>query len=180
MTRGIFSYLEELQNDLFVLKPADIEQKYFDICRELADLKEINKIYRISMEDYKNSLEENLKAALEHITDDVKAIYFEYDIDNNWDGNYYLCQEYNELSEEDDDWACEWEIYIQGPDFYEFSEMYQMKGGFGDEKEEIGITLFLIVRTMTLFLGLAKKYDTHIPVCIAYHDQDPIMRTKKG
>ncbi|ENQ3077895.1 hypothetical protein [Bacillus multifaciens] len=178
--QSIYDYFDELQNNIFNLQPKDIELKYFEICKQLSGVAFVQDIYELNMNEYEEGLEDSFKAALRYLHDDeIKAIYFEYDMDNNWASEFYLCKDYNELSEEDDDWACDWDVHIEGPSLSRFAQMYQMKGGFHNQQESIGITLLLIVRTIVSFFNVVKKYNIFIPICIAYHDQYPIMRTEK-
>ncbi|WP_241484418.1 hypothetical protein [Bacillus clarus] len=81
--------------------------------------------------------------------------------------------------EDDDDWACEWETCLEGPSLKRFNEIYNVSGGFDETDVATGVTIFLIARTIVSFLKSISNYELNIPICIGYHDQDPIMRIKK-
>ncbi|MEM5640837.1 hypothetical protein AAHH71_30170 [Bacillus toyonensis] len=177
---NIYDYLDELQNDIFTLPPYDIERKYYQICEKLAGTRYAQEINKINMKNYEKELEDKLNKSIEYLDNyTIRSIYFEYDLDNEWVGQYYLCEEYYNLEDADDDWACEWEVCVEGPGLVEFGQIYSAKGGFDDTNVSIGVTIYLITRTVVSFLNSIKNYELKIPICIGYHDQDPIMRMKK-
>ncbi|MFC5774101.1 hypothetical protein [Ectobacillus antri] len=172
----IFDYLDEMQSDIVSLNTVELEQKYFNVCVQISGKDMAEQIKNINTTHYQELLGEAFTKAIKSSLDsETKAIYFEYDMDNNWKGTYYLCTEYYPLSEENDDWACEWEESIAGPCLLEFSNLYDNKGGFNNSLN-IGVTLYLIARTVVVFREIATKFNINLPLCIAYHDQDPIMR----
>ncbi|WP_155008755.1 hypothetical protein [Priestia megaterium] len=175
----IYDYLDDIQTDIFSLEIKEIEKKYFKICKQTANKEIAKKIQQINLDDYINSLKEKIQHILLHSDiQDIQAIYFEYDMDNNWEGAFFLCPEYIPLKEEDDDWASEWTEVIEGPALPEFNEIYSQYDGF-EEDSEAGIVIYLIARTILAFITSMGSFNTSLPVCIAYHDQDPIIRIKK-
>ena len=108
------------------------------------------------------------------------AIYFEYDLDNNWDSTFFICKEYSALEDNDDDWASNWNEDLQGPRLKEFANIYEIDG-FDINETAVGSTIYLIARTV---ISYAKAYqvlsdESSLAVCIAFHDQDPIIRIKE-
>ncbi|MBG9580495.1 hypothetical protein ABE42_15115, partial [Bacillus thuringiensis] len=88
----IFQYLEEMQEDVFSLAVEQIEAKYYDICCMLASTEYAERIKVIDVESYKVSIRVGLDAAVEMATnEEAKAIYFEYDLDNEWTSQFYIC-----------------------------------------------------------------------------------------
>jgi len=173
----IFQYLEEMQEDVFSLAVEQIEAKYFEICSMLASAEYAERIKAIDLESYKESIRVGLDAAVEMATnEESKAIYFEYDLDNEWDSQFYICEEYIPLEEEDDDWASEWTYNIEGPGSVELADMYN-GNGFDTSEKAVGITLYLIAKTLCNFISVRSEVQSNIPICIGFHDQDPIMRT---
>ena len=86
----IFQYLEEVQEDAFSLAVEQIEAKYYDICCMLASTEYAERIKAIDLESYKESIRVGLDAAVEMATnEEAKAIYFEYDLDNEWNSQFY-------------------------------------------------------------------------------------------
>ncbi|MCP1164515.1 MULTISPECIES: hypothetical protein [Bacillus] len=173
----MFQYLEEMQEDIFSLSVERIELKYFEICSMLASAKYAERIKAIDLELYKESIRLGLDAAVEMATnEEAKAIYFEYDLDNEWNSQFYICEEYAPLEEEDDDWASEWTYDVEGPKFIELADVY-VENGFDTNEKAIGITLYLIARTVCSFISACNGVQSRIPICIGFHDQDPIIRT---
>ncbi|WP_338754360.1 hypothetical protein [Bacillus sp. FJAT-52991] len=175
----IYDYLDDIQYDIFSLDSKALEKKYFEICKHTVNKDIAKKIQQVDLNNYIASLTEKFQQTLQHSDiKNIKAIYFEYDIDNKWEGTFFLCPEYISLSEEDDDWASDWIEVIDGSSLPEFSEIYDQYGGF-EEDDEAGVTIYLIVRTILAFMASVQFFNTDIPVCIAYHDQDPIIRIKE-
>ncbi|HFK1510421.1 hypothetical protein [Bacillus paranthracis] len=172
----MFQYLEEMQEDILSLSVKQIEGKYYDICCMLASTECAERIKVIDLESYKESIREGLDAAVEMATnEEAKAIYFEYDLDNEWDSQFYICEEYVPLEEEDDDWASEWTKDVKGPKSIELAYVYA-ENGFDINEKVIGINLYLIARTVCSFMSACSEVQRNIPICIGFHDQEPIMR----
>ncbi|MGE6537746.1 hypothetical protein [Bacillus luti] len=173
----MFQYLEEMQEDIFSLSLEQIEGKYYDICSTLASSAHAERIKMIQLDSYKESMRIGLRETLEIAeSEEVKAIYFEYDLDNEWNSQFYICEEYVPLEEEDDDWASEWTYDIEGPKSVELADLYD-KNGFDTSEKEMGITLYLIARTVCSFISACSEVQSNIQIWIGFHDQDPIMRT---
>ncbi|MFC4104167.1 hypothetical protein [Paenibacillus xanthanilyticus] len=177
MASRIFSFLDELQHDLFREKLAAIEPKYFELCSGLAGKNEADRIQSIELADYQETLRSALNKAISLADDSSKAIYFEYDLDNDWKSCFYLCNQYNTLEEEDEDWASEWEKHVEGPSHIEFAEIYA-EYGFDRSEAAIGNTLYLVARTVVALASVCQTVESHLPISIAFHDQDPIMRIR--
>ncbi|UAT29026.1 hypothetical protein [Pseudobacillus badius] len=175
----IYDYLDDIQGDIFSLDRKELEKKYFEICKHTVNKDIAQKIQQVDLNNYTASLIQKFQQILQHSAiKDLTAIYFEYDIDNNWEGTFFPCPDYISLSEEDDDWAADWIEVVDGPSLPPFSEIYDQYGGF-EEDDEAGVTIYLIVRTILAFMASAQFVNTDVPVCIAYHDQDPIIRIKE-
>ncbi|MBJ8103517.1 MULTISPECIES: hypothetical protein [Bacillus cereus group] len=173
----IFRYLGEMQEDVFSLAVEQIEAKYYDICCMLASSAHAERIKSIPLDSYEKSMRIGLRETLEVAeSEEAKAIYFEYDLDNEWDSQFYICEEYAPLEEEDDDWASEWTYDIEGPRSVELADLYA-ENGFDTSAKAVGITLYLIAKTLCSFISVCSEVQSNIPICIGFHDQDPIMRT---
>ncbi|QFT87700.1 hypothetical protein FIU87_03460 [Bacillus sp. THAF10] len=174
----IFDYLEEMQKDILECSLAAFEKKYYAVCVEKSGKNEAIKIQKVNMDEYRESMKDGISQALKLAAKgSAKVIYFEYDMDNGWNSNFFICDDYKELFEEDDEWACDWFEEVNGGSLEEFSEIY-LENGFNSTNKALGNTLYLIARTVVLFSSVCQKIETNIPICIAFHDQDPIMRVK--
>ncbi|MDQ0418687.1 hypothetical protein J2Z48_002890 [Croceifilum oryzae] len=67
---------------------------------------------------------------------------------------------------------------MKGPDLLEFSRIYS-ENGFDSSRKAIGNTLYLVARTVCSFANACYGIERTIPVCIAFHDQDPILRISR-
>lgn len=176
---NIYFYLEKMQLDIFNLTMGELKKKYYILCREVCGEEHAADIKEIDLKGYINELESSLLTLLD--SSDInraKALYFEYDLDNSWDSNLYACDRYSELEEEDDDWASEWVYEVTGPSHTLFSDLYA-KYGFDSSKEAVFSTLYLIARTVCAYKSAVTKFNLSLPLCIAFHDQDPIMRLQE-
>ncbi len=169
---NIFDYLDELQVDLKEKNLEELEEKYFNRCNQLAGTERANKIRQIDLNDYKKELkmglEQSIKIAIEL---DSKAIYFEYDLDHNWESAFYICEEYNPLEDSDDDWACNWTDDIGGPSLKQFGEIYE-ENGFDCSNLATGTTIYLVARTIISYIRALNELPNQIsiPICIACID----------
>lgn len=174
----IFNYLEEMQKDLLKCDLAAFEKKYYDVCLEKSGEDEAITIQKVNMDTYRESIENGISQSVNLAAKNAaRVIYFEYDMDNEWSSNFFICEEYNDPFEEDDEWACDWIDEVDGGSLEDFSEIY-LENGFDSTNKALGNTLYLIARTVSLFSSVCQKVETKIPICIAFHDQNPIMRLK--
>lgn len=177
---NIFDYLDELQADLLSKNLEEIEDKYFNICSRLAGQDSSNKIREVNLEGYEQELtallNESIELAHKH---KAKAIYFEFDLDNNWDSAFFVCGDYSPLENEDDDWASDWYEDLEGPNLEQFGEIYDING-FDENDAARGSTIYLVARTVISFIRAYNNLPTEnsLAFCIAFHDQDPILRVK--
>ncbi|HWO97380.1 MAG TPA: hypothetical protein VNM45_13820 [Bacillus sp. (in: firmicutes)] len=175
----IYEYLDQIQTELLDHSWEEIEAKYYDLCSKLAGEEQAKRIRNIDLDSFQNKLNDALQVSL-HTADkhSAAAIYFEYDMDNDWQSVFFICDDYTMLSEEDDDWASDWISEVEGPDLKEFARIYAENGFDGTEKA-IGTTLYLVVKTVTVFGSVVESRKNNMPICIGFHDQDPIMRIQE-
>lgn len=178
----IYDYLDLLQKDIQAFPIEEIEQRYFDICTQLCGTDLVKAIQFVSLKDYQQSLQDLLTQGLTTAhSASAKAIYFEYDLDNNWNSTLFICENYSPLEEDDDEWACEWIDEINGPSLESFGKLYESHG-FDDTNEAIGSTLYLVVRTVLAYMRAYHEVNASaiMNVCIGFHDQDPVMRINEA
>lgn len=139
-------------------------------------MKVAERISKLAFDKYEKRLEKSFIKAARAEAIQALALYFEYDLDNNWSSNFYVCDLYNS-EEDDDDWAADWydDEVIEGPSFAATQAVYQ--SGFDDTPKALGTTLYMVARTVAAFGRCFDKHATPGPaICIAFHDQTPIMR----
>jgi hypothetical protein len=157
-----------------------LEASYRNCCEELAGDEQTLKIAALDFASYQAALAESLAEAVEQAQEaGTRAVYFEYDLDNNWQSNFFLCGDYNPEAAGDDDWACDWLAEVSGPEFPEACEVY-LENDFDQTPLAKGSTLYLVARTVAAY---GRCFDNHpsaaLAVCIGFHDQDPIMRLRE-
>lgn len=154
-----------------------LESSYRRCCSNLAGEDQTQKIAALDFASYQAVLEDFFsKAVATAQAVNAQALYFEYDLDNDWQSNFFLCGDYNPESAGDDDWACEWLDEVKGPEFPEAFDVYS-DNNFDRSPLAKGSTLYLVARTVAAYGRCSDKHPSDsTAVCIAFHDQDPIMR----
>jgi hypothetical protein len=173
----IYEHLAEMKPFIQKQDWKGLETKYSTLCNALSGGAESKRISAISLTAYLVSLRKALtKSVSEAHKHKAKAIYFEYDLDNTWDSNFFICPAYNPEPQGDEDWACDWVSEVPGPSHQPMSEIY-LENHFDKTDKAKGNTLYLVARTVSV-LGQAMEGIgcDGLVVCAAFHDQDPIMR----
>lgn len=149
--------------------------------RILAGAEMADAISTVDMTAYEASLRVAMAVAFKKAeTAKAKSIYFEYDLDNAWQSNFFICPDYSELEAADEDWACDWVDEVEGPEFGAFGDIYRSTEGFDTTDLDCGTTLYLVARTVAAFGRCATPYlDSPLALCIAFHDQSPTVRIKE-
>ncbi len=112
----------------------------------------------------------------------VKAIYYEYDLDNGWSGAFFFCNDYNPIRNVDDDgfidddWACDYCDDFDAPEL----PYLPSSGIFYDEEGSNDALHYAIAELTRNFVAVndyLHKVRPEIPnLFIAFHDQTPITR----
>ena len=163
-----------------------VEDQGRDACVRLSGSAAAKEIESVSLGRYEDQLRSGLKRAVKKAAKlEVPAVYFEYDLDNDWEGHFFLCAEYVrqaelESADEGEDWASDWIEEVPGPLQRKLAAIYASQGGFAEAPEQVGRTAFLIARTIATFGRAVEGLDTKgIAVCMAYHDQADILRIRE-
>jgi len=156
-----------------------LEASFRKCCEDLAGERQASKIAALDFVSYQRALENSFAKAVQGAHEaGAKAVYFEYDLDNDWQSNFFLCGEYSPEEAEDEDWACDWKAEVAGPEFPAASEVY-LENNFDQTPVAKGSTLYLVARTVAACGRCVDKHPLgNLAVCIAFHDQNPIMRLR--
>ena len=155
-----------------------LENEFRETCNRLAGPEQTIRIAAVNLDQYGYALREGLAHAIKRAVElDLSAVYFEYDLDNLWAGDFYLCKYYYPESANDDEWACDWMESLDGPQQEELSDIY-LENHFDKTPTAKGSTLYLVARTVALYGRGYSEIETPatLAICIAFHDQDPILR----
>jgi hypothetical protein len=176
----IFKLIEKMDSFISARDWHGLESAYNQIARRLAGEIQATRISGVALANYQKTLAKKLRLTVKKAqARKAKAIYFEYDLDNDWESTFFICPDYNPQSIGDDDWACDWTENIAGPDMPAFCALYR-KHGFTQEKQAVGSAAYLIARTVAVFGRCVEEIKTDdVAVCIAFHYQDPIMRVRE-
>ena len=111
----IHDYIEQMSPYLDAKDWGGLESRYEEVARSLAGGAQASKISRVNLSAYEESLCRGLSLAIERARKlSAKAVYFEYDLDNNWAGNFFICRDYNAREAGDEEWACKWVTEVRG------------------------------------------------------------------
>ena len=176
----IFQHIAQMKTHVARRDWNGLERAYRQVCVELAGEGQASKIASLDFLSYQDDLNRAFTEAIRQAQDlNAKAVYFEYDLDNDWQANFFLCGEYNQEDLGDDDWACDWLAVVKAPAFPNASAIYS-ENDFDGTATARGSTLYLIARTVA---SLGRCFDGYpsgdLAVCVAFHDQDPIMRLQE-
>ena len=128
----------------------ELELHYQHLAVELAGSTLTSRISDVNLNSYELALQVGIGRALHKAGElSAKAVYFEYDLDNNWRSHFFICPTYSPLSVGDDDWACEWLATIEGPSQPDLGQLYSSK--FDRPDSVLGSTLYLVARTVAAF-----------------------------
>ncbi len=176
--------VKQMQSILTSEGPSELESEFQTVCRLFAGDTVTDRLQELDITDFEADLRKGSVEALARARNaGAHAIYFEYDMDNGWSSNYFICKDYHPLKDHEhygnDDWACEWVDEFNGPECPSFGDAYS-DFGYSDEPAKMGPTLLLIARTTAAFARATSEIDTgDIALTIAFHDQDPIMRVRE-
>ena len=179
------SLYEEMDNDARSGRWEEIEDKWYQKCAQLSGKEVADRIASVDMTEYGSKLEEQMrKALLVASKESAKAVYFEYDIDNDWDGEFFICTAYSpfvgrsEDALEAEDWCCDWDTAVGGPAMPIFTQIYKKHGAFFKKGEDA--TYYMIMRTAYAFAKCVEKMpQTEFPICLGFHDQDFVWRFRE-
>lgn len=174
----IYEHIEAMNAFIMSRKWDELENEFRHVAENLAGLGKAQAIAEVNLSRYQELIGIGLdKAVIKARQNGAKAIYFEYDLDNGWSSNFFICPTYNPASEGDEDWACDWSGEVRGPSNDALAQLYIP--GFDKPQEAKGSTLYLVARTIAAFGRCATKYDAeNFAICIGFHDQTPVMRIK--
>ena len=181
MTKGLFQHLDEMADVALEGDPEWLERHFTDVAVAMAGSELAERIGSVPVDAYENALRTGLAQSLAlGAREQAAAVYFEYDLDNAWQGHFFICREYEPAAVGDNDWASEWLAVVDGPPLPAFAAIFA-EGGFAASEAAAGSTLLLVARTVAAFMRALASAGEHfgLAVCLAFHDQDPILRLRE-
>ena len=183
----LYENLKVAQDFVWKRKLEDAERHFYAYCVKLAGATTAAAIMNVDFSEFRSKIREGVDKIIKEYTPQkavdtrpVKAIYYEYDPDNEYDGSFFACLDYAPVDNGDDEWACDWEDNFDGPAIPEYEDMKIDGLGihycFLKNDVSLGKYSYAVVR---IYLEFAKAcFETHcpIPICIGFHDQSDISR----
>jgi hypothetical protein len=170
----IYDFLPQAEQMARLADWAGIEEVGRSLAQSLIPPDRIEAISSVDLRGYERDLASMLKEAEGRSTEfqGVQALYWEFDLDNNWDCSISFCSSY---TPNDPDWAGDQLGWIRGPGLPEFARLYA-EHGFSDTPAAEGSTLLLVARTLATF---GRAYDligrSQFPVGAAFHDSSVMV-----
>ena len=175
----IYEYLAQMKPYIERHDWAGLEEAFRALAEKLSGPEAVERVGSLDFVSYQAAISAGLDQAWESASRlRIQAVYFEYDLDNDWDSAFFLCDSYLSEAAKDDDWAGRYSETVPGPRFREASSIYNESGFDGTDLAK-GSTLYLIARTVAAFGRVACVGPWNLPICIAYHDQHPIVRIRE-
>ena len=144
-------------------------------CESLAGEAVASSLAAIDAAEYMAGLAAGAQAAASKAkTLAAPAVYFEYDLDNGWSSNFFICSAY---SSSDSDWASDWQDHVRGPSMPSFAREYA--SGFAADAISHGRTVMLVALTLAALLEATKSWPSDLVLCAAYHDQAEVSTLRR-
>jgi len=141
----------------------------------LAGQRLIDKIAHIDLGPYTIGLEDLLHTAMSEAGELAPtAMYFEYDLDNDWESGVFYCRSFEPPVIPFVEWPADFKTYTEGPTLPEFARLFARYGWSKDGRSR-GVVLLTVARTTAAFgRALTRTRPGSCPWGIGFHDQSPI------
>jgi hypothetical protein len=174
---SLFARIEAMRDELLGHRWADLESAAARDCLAL-DPSTAEGVARVNLGSYEAELANGLRAVLANVRDGgFRAVYWEFDPDNEWSSAFFPCWTYAPEANKDDDWASDFDTSatVPGPALPHFADIYEP--AWDATPEAAARNGYLIARTLAAFGRAADAVWTEpIPLCAGYHDQDVVFR----
>jgi len=136
------------------------------------------RIARVELGAYEAELQAALMRLASQPQGETKAIYWEFDPDNDWRSAWFRCRSYQPESAGEDEWASDFREsdVTPGPDAPGLAAEFAR--GWDLDDETSARNLFLVARTVAALGRASTIWRLHLPLCAGYHDQDVVFRVR--
>lgn len=177
MRMDIYAELDAMRSHLRERAWLSLETQYRDLSRA-NDGPGAAAIEAVDLSGYQARLTDDLSRLSEAARlQPTAAVYWEFDVDNNWSSSFFLCPTYRPEADGDDDWAADFEDHdvVSGPDMTALARLYARS--WNGSPAETARNLYLIARTLAAFGRAADAaWPGRLPLCVGYHDQTIVFR----
>ena len=155
-----------------------MEEHARQLCSRMAGEEIALRISKIDLDAYQAQLSRGADLAVpKALASGCKAVYFEYNMDSDWYGMFFLCPEYAPVPTEPEyeDWPSDWTGEVPVGDLKDFASLFD--SSFDKTSYAVGVNTYLIARTQAAFgRACSLHFGKPIAICIGYHDQDMVTR----
>lgn len=141
-----------------------------------------HQISRVPLVQYVKRMRSLIKRAYHKAArSSCQAIYFEFDMDNEWYSTIFVCQDYNPERKKDDEWACDYCDEMVAPTLPKFGVIYSNHVcGQDGEGATDAVESLLIASTVAAIGRAASGLDLKgVALCVGYHGQDIVFRIRE-
>lgn len=183
----LYENLKVAQDFVWKREIENADRHFYDYCANFAGATVADTIKAVDFSTFHSGIRESIdKIVSEYIPQrlnmerPVKAIYYEYDPNNWWGGHFFACLDYVPVNFGDDEWACDWEEYFEGPTVPEYNDMIiddlHIISWFLESDQSLGKFSYAVVRIYLEFARACFRTVCPVPICIGFHDQSDISR----
>lgn len=186
---ALYETLDSIQDAIRNKQLKELREKVRQDCvahglRSIAD-----ELDSVDWSDFKREVSGIIDKIVETNDPKIKALYYEYDPDNEWSGYVFACLDYNkpdyekDFDNEDsedwddlddsDDWACDWEdsYEVNVPEYPKLALDFSL-----EDMDALPPFLYAIVVLTDVMVEIVASRRTSIPICLGFHDQETITR----
>lgn len=133
-------------------------------------------IASVDLAAYESQLRQRLRDVVQAADGSVAAVYWEFDVDNNWSSAFFLCTDYAPEEAQADDWAASFvgSNVIAGPSMPVLATLLGTTWAGG--QADVSRNLYLVARTIATVGRAADGWPLLVPLCAGFHDQDVVFR----
>ena len=139
-----------------------------------------DRIAAIPLLPYEADLRASLAFVAARQRSDSKAIYWEFNPDDGWQSSFFRCRSYRPEAVGDDEWAADFDDadVLAGPAAPDLAAEFATD--WDRSQESIARNVYLIARTIAALGRASSTWQSALPLCAGYHDQDVLYRVRGG
>jgi hypothetical protein len=137
-----------------------------------------DRIAAISLFDYETDLRASLASVAGAERSDSKAIYWEFNPDHGWHSSFFRCRSYQPEAVGDDEWAADFDDadVLAGPAAPDLAAEFATD--WDRHQQSMARNVYLIARTVAGLGRASSTWESALPLCAGYHDQDILYRVR--
>jgi hypothetical protein len=170
---AVYDFLGAARSEIQLGDWAAFEARASTLATALVPQGELAAIWHFPLVQYESALASMIDEGEALADEGIQALYFEFDMDNDWRSALFLCRDFSPVDAHDDEWASVWERWVAGPSLPHFAELMATEGFSGSPRAD-AMTTLLVARTEASFGRAYHRTRRQFPAACAFHDQAPI------